>query len=283
MQQIISALGFSTPSQRLVRIPEMVLLGQCRSSLPNLSNRIKILSWNIAKLTQHSHWQQEFAALVQQHQPDLIFLQEAWVCAQTQHLFSLTQIPWHFAPNFLDTHHQHYAGVLTATHVRCLTSRSLLTQHHEPIVQTPKVALLTEFTIHNHPHNLLTVNAHLINFVNLERFRTQLAQLEALIKPHQGAIIFAGDFNTWHQSRWDLLAQMTDRLGLQPVTFAAQEQQKIKRFLNSPPLDYIFYRGFQSRPLSAKVMEYTRSSDHKPLIVELAVELAVEHPMAEPV
>jgi endonuclease/exonuclease/phosphatase (EEP) superfamily protein YafD len=279
MQRLISTLGFATPAQRFVRIPEMVLLGQCRSSLPNLSSPIKILSWNIAKLTHHPHWQQEFANLVQQHQPDLIFLQEAWVCAQTQHLFSLTQIPWHFAPNFLDTQHQHYAGVLTATHVRCLTSRSRLSLHHEPIIQTPKVALLTEFAIHDHQSNLLTVNTHLINFVNLEQFRTQLAQLEALIKPHQGAIIFAGDFNTWNQSRWDLLAQMTTRLGLQPVTFAAKEQQKIKRFLNSPPLDYIFCRGFRSEPLSAKVVESTRSSDHKPLIVELAVENSIVEPV----
>jgi hypothetical protein len=81
MRRLISALDFATPAQRFVRIPEMVSVGQCRSSLPNLSNRIKILSWNIAKLTQHPHWQQEFADLVQQHQPDLIFLQEAWVCA----------------------------------------------------------------------------------------------------------------------------------------------------------------------------------------------------------
>jgi endonuclease/exonuclease/phosphatase (EEP) superfamily protein YafD len=117
------------------------------------------------------------------------------------------------------------------------------------------VALLNEFAIHDRPHNLLTVNTHLINFVNLERFRTQLAQLEALIKPYEGAVIFAGDFNTWHQSRWELLAQMIDRLGLQPVTFAAKEQQNIKRFLNSPPLDYIFSRGFRSRPLSAKVVK----------------------------
>jgi endonuclease/exonuclease/phosphatase (EEP) superfamily protein YafD len=276
MRQLISTFGFAAPPQRFVRIPEMVLLGQCRSSLPHLSSQIKILSWNIAKLTHRRHWQQEFADLVQQHQPDLIFLQEAWVCAQTQHLFSLTQIPWHFAPNFLDTHHQHYAGVLTATHVRCLSSRSLLTEYHEPIVQTPKVALLSEFAIHDCQYNLLTVNAHLINFVNLGRFRTQLAQLEALIKPHEGAIIFAGDFNTWHQSRWDLLAQMTNRLGLRPVTFAVNEAQKIKRFLNSPPLDYIFSRGFQSLPLSAKVVERARSSDHKPLIVELAVELPIQ-------
>jgi endonuclease/exonuclease/phosphatase (EEP) superfamily protein YafD len=258
-------------TQRFVRIPEMVLLGQHRSSLPHLLGRIKILSWNIAKLTHRQHWQQEFATLVQQHQPDLIFLQEVWVCAQTQHLFSLTQIPWHFAPNFLDTYYQHYAGVLTASHVHCLSSRSLMTEYHEPIVKTPKVALLSEFAMDDCQHSLLTVNVHLINFVNLAQFRTQLTQLEASIKPHRGAVIFAGDFNTWHQSRWDLLRQMTQRLGLQPVTFTVKEAQKIKRFLNSPPLDYIFSRGFQSLPVSAKVIQTARSSDHKPLIVELAI------------
>jgi endonuclease/exonuclease/phosphatase (EEP) superfamily protein YafD len=272
MRHLRSNFGFAAPSQRFVRMPEVVLVGQCRSTLPHLPSRIKLLSWNIAKLTDRGHWQQEFTDLVQAHQPDLIFLQEAWVCAQTQHLFSLTEIPWQFAPNFLDAYHQHYAGVLTATHVHCLSRRSQLSLHCEPITQTPKVALLAEFPLRDRQHSLLTVNAHLINFVNLARFRAELAQLEALIKPHQGAIIFAGDFNVWHPSRWNLLAATTHRLGLQPVTFAAKEAQKIKRFLNSPPLDYIFYRGCQALPLSAKVIETARSSDHKPLIVELAVE-----------
>jgi endonuclease/exonuclease/phosphatase (EEP) superfamily protein YafD len=259
-------------SRRFVRIPETVLLGQCQASWISLSSTIRILTWNIAKLTQHDHWQREFAHLLKIHQPDLIFLQEAWICARTEYLFSLAQMPWHFAPNFLDTYHDHYAGVLTATYAQCLTSRSLLTRHYEPIVQTPKVALLSEFALHDHRHNLLTVNAHLINFVELSSFRAQLVQIEGVMRQHEGPIIFAGDFNTWHQSRWDQLSQVTRRLGLQPVPFSAIEKQKIKRFLNSPPLDYVFFRGFQSLPISAKVIEATQSSDHQPLIVELVLE-----------
>lgn len=259
-------------SRRFVRIPETVLLGQCQASWISLSNTIKILTWNIAKLTKHDHWQQEFAGLLQKHQPDLIFLQEAWIPARTEHFFSLAQIPWHFAPNFLDTYHDHYSGVLTATYAQCLSSRSLLTRHYEPIVQTPKVALLSEFALHDRQHNLLTVNAHLINFVELSSFRAQLIQIEGVMRQHEGPIIFAGDFNTWHQSRWDQLSQMTRRLGLQPVPFSVIEKQKIKRFLNSPPLDYVFFRGFQSLPISAKVIGATQSSDHQPLIVELVLD-----------
>jgi endonuclease/exonuclease/phosphatase (EEP) superfamily protein YafD len=259
-------------SKRFIRPPETVFLGQCQTKQPNLPSTIKLLSWNIAKLTQHHHWQQEFAHLLQEHQPDLIFLQEAWLCARTKHLHSLAKIPWYFAPNFLDTHHHHYSGVLIATKAESLAHRSLLTHHHEPIVKTPKVALLSEFALSDSPYNLLTVNAHLINFVELSQFRTQLLQLEAVMGRHKGPIIFAGDFNTWHQSRWDQLSQVTKKLGLQPMPFALEEKQKIKRFLNSPPLDYIFFRGFQSQPISAKVIETTQSSDHQPLIVELVLE-----------
>lgn len=259
-------------SRRFVRIPETVLIGKSQALGTSLSSRVKILTWNIAKLTQHDHWQREFAHLLQIHQPDLIFLQEAWISAQTEHLFSLAQIPWYFAPNFLDTYHDHYSGVLTAAYAQCLTSRSLLTQHYEPIVQTPKVALMSEFVLCDRRHTLLTVNAHLINFVELSSFRAQLIQLEGWMKQHEGPIIFAGDFNTWHQSRWNQLNQVTARLGLQPVPFSTVEKQKIKRFLNSPPLDYIFFRGFQSLPISAKVIETTQSSDHQPLVVELVLE-----------
>lgn len=272
MQQALARFGLPVPTQRFVRSAATVLPSIHRSPQAQLAPTIKLLSWNIAKLTAHTHWQQEFAALLEQHQPDLIFLQEVWLCARTQRLSSLTQMPWHFAPNFLDTHHNHYSGVLTAADTHCVDSHSLLTQHHEPVVQTPKVALFTEFALAHTTQTLLAVNAHLINFVDLGRFRAQLAQIETVMQQHDGAIVFAGDFNTWHQARWSELVQMTQRLGLAPVPFPRHESRKIKRFLNSPPLDYVFFRGFQSCPLSAKVVETTQTSDHKPLIVELTAD-----------
>ena len=65
-----------------------------------------------------------------------------------------------------------------------------------------------------------------------------------------------------------MLSQMANRLGLKAVSFGQEDTKKIKNFLLSPPLDYIFYRGLYQKPLSAKVLDQFSSSDHNPLLVE---------------
>jgi endonuclease/exonuclease/phosphatase (EEP) superfamily protein YafD len=229
---------------------------------------LKILTWNIAKQTENPDWQREFGAILDRYQPDLVFLQEVRLCAATRRLPGVLELAWHFAPNFFDRHHNAYSGVLTASDVACDRSHLLLTEYHEPIVRTPKVALFNEFASAS-ASPLLAVNAHLINFVDLGRFRAQLHQLEVRMMRHDGPIVLAGDFNTWHRGRWQELIQMTDRVGLQPIQFAQGEVKKIKRFLQSPPLDYIFYRGFQGQVGNAKVVSKVKSSDHYPLLAEL--------------
>jgi endonuclease/exonuclease/phosphatase (EEP) superfamily protein YafD len=258
------------PHQRFQRSPETVIKRYQAGRQALASPSVRLLTWNIAKNTHLHNWQQDFFRLLHHYQPDLIFLQEVRLCAQTYRISALTEITWHFAPNFLDTYHNAYSGVLTATNLRCLSSRSLLSQHFEPIVNTPKVALFNQFALVNRSETLLTVNAHLINFVELAQFRAQLARLEVQMAQHSGPIIFAGDFNTWNRSRWSELLQMTQRLGLIATRFPQLQVQHIKRFLWSPPLDYIFYRGFQAQPLHAQVFSQMTSSDHKPLLVELA-------------
>ena len=152
-----------------------------------------------------------------------------------------------------------------------LHSQAKITKHQEPVTRTPKVSLFVEYSLSNSRETLLAVNAHLINFVETSKFQAQLQQIEAIISQHQGAVIFSGDFNTWNRSRWLLLLQMTAKLGLTPVDFPSVEAQKIKRFLLSPPLDYIFYRGLRQKTASAKVIDHLSSSDHNPLLVELYI------------
>lgn len=230
-------------------------------------NSIKILSWNVAKNNHSPDWSRDFLALVQQHQPDKIFLQEVRLCAIKQQIPELSSMGWSFAPNLIDRSNNTYSGVLTATNYAGLSSKAKITQHQEPISDTPKVSLFVE---HNWgDRTLLTINTHLINFVETSKFQAQLNQIEAIISGHQGAVIFSGDFNTWNRSRWSLLLTMTARLGLTPVRFPFTEAQKIKRFLLSPPLDYIFYRGFKQNTTNAKVVDTLNSSDHNPLLVEL--------------
>lgn len=64
---------------------------------------------------------------------------------------------------------------------------------------------------------------------------------------------------------------MTAKLELKPVSFPLVEAKKIKRFLLSPPLDYIFYRGFKQKTVNARVIDNISSSDHNPLLVELLI------------
>ncbi len=270
-QSPLSYLKQLSPTHRFGQVAETTI--EKIHSSPSALNRdsIKVLSWNIAKNNHARHWSEDFLAIISQHQPDKIFLQEVRLCAIKQQIPELASMGWSFAPNLIDTLDNTYSGVLTATKADCLHSKAKITKHQEPVTRTPKVSLFVEYSLSNSRPTLLAVNAHLINFVETSKFQAQLQQIEAIISQHQGAVIFSGDFNTWNRARWLLLLQMTAKLGLTPVYFPALEAQKIKRFWLSPPLDYIFYRGLRQKTASAKVIDHLSSSDHNPLLVELYI------------
>ncbi|MDJ0904228.1 MAG: endonuclease/exonuclease/phosphatase family protein [Xenococcus sp. MO_188.B8] len=287
-QNPLSYLKQLSPTHRFGKVAEITI--EKNQPLPSELNQnsVKVLSWNIAKNNRvHAgsakadrNWKRDFLAIIDQHQPDKIFLQEVRLCAIKQEIPELASMGWSFAPNLIDTLDNSYSGVLTASKGDRIFSQAKITQHQEPVTRTPKVSLFVEYSLssdHAVPRltrdreTLLTVNTHLINFVNTSKFQAQLQEIAAIINLHQGAVIFSGDFNTWNRSRWLLLLQMTSKLGLTPVAFPVIEALKIKRFLFSPPLDYIFYRGFRQKSASAKVINNISSSDHNPLLVELCL------------
>ncbi len=266
----LSYLKQFSPTHRFGKVAEATIDRAHPSSTVLDRDTIKVLSWNIAKNNHDYTWSNDFLAIVEQHQPDHIFLQEVRLCAIKQQIPELASMGWSFAPNLIDTLDNTYCGVLTATKSDRLNSQAKITQHQEPVTRTPKVSLFVEYSWVNRDP-LLTVNTHLINFVETSKFQAQLQEIETIISQHQGAVIFSGDFNTWNRSRWLFLFQMTAKLGLTPVSFPILEALKIKRFLLSPPLDYIFYRGFKQKASSAQVIDQISSSDHNPLLVELYV------------
>lgn len=268
-QSPLSSIERLSPTHRFGKVAEGTIDRPCLNSSGLECNAIKVLSWNVAKNNHNSDWSRDFFTLVEQHQPDKIFLQEVRLCTIEQQVPELTSMGWSFAPNLVDNWNNTYSGVLTATNSNLLNSQAKITQHQEPISDTPKVSLFVEHAWGD--DTLLTINTHLINFVETSKFQAQLAQIEAIIARHQGSIIFSGDFNTWNRSRWLILLRMTAKLGLTPVRFPLVEEQKIKRFLLSPPLDYIFYRGFKQNTASAIVIDTLSSSDHNPLLVELHI------------
>ncbi len=265
-----SLLKKFVPSYRFIRLQESTIdkIHDLETSLN--SNSIKVLNWNIAKRNYTEDWIIDFVSLLERYQPDLIFLQEARLSVEAEQIVELLHMSWSFAPNFIDTHHQAYAGVLTAARINPLSKRSIITKHYEPILKTPKASLITEYPLFNKSATLMTINSHLINFVDLKKFKTQLHELEIALSTHHGPLIFSGDFNTWSRKRAALLEVVATRLGLTPVDFSPHETKKIKRFLLSPPLDYIFYRGLREKKASAKVLGDIYSSDHKPMLAEFS-------------
>lgn len=256
------------PSNRFVRTEETLIHRAHPASSPFNEARIRVLNWNIAKNNHDNEWINDFYAILERYQPNLIFLQEVRLCRQTREIVELAKLGWNFAPNFVDNYHNIYAGVLTAASTSCVTRRAFTTQHHEPVTRTPKVSLFTEYPLAHSDETLLTINTHLINFVELEKFQAQLEEIETAIAAHSGAVILSGDFNTWNRSRWYMLVSMTRRLGLTRAKFPPEEAQNIKRFLLSPPLDHVFYRGLRQNYLQAWVLKEVTSSDHKPMLVE---------------
>jgi len=249
--------------------------------------RLTLLNWNIAKNNHLGDWQQELGAIALTHNPQLFFFQEARLDlnmpdplfgqgeALSQELDpSLEDLTWHFAPNLIEADLGHGFGVLTAAHAGNLSHCMIHSEHREPLVATPKVALIAEYPLAGYEQTLLTINIHGINFVRTHKFAAQLQQIEAAIEHHTGPIVFAGDFNTWRSERMSLLEASMARLGLSRVDFAAECDRQLKRFLNSAPLDHVFYRGLVLLPEETQVIGDVEASDHKPMVVTFRINAA---------
>ncbi|WP_319420772.1 endonuclease/exonuclease/phosphatase family protein [Pleurocapsa sp. FMAR1] len=270
-KQNLSYFAELNPIYRFKQVPKVIIHNTYSSSSSLNRDSIKVLSWNIAKNNYDPSWSKDFLAIVDRYQPDKIFLQEVRLRADVQEIAELTQMGWAFVPNFIDVSNNTYSGILIASQGDRISKQAVITKHYEPVTNTPKVSLFTEHSLSDCPQSLLAVNTHLINFVNLSKFKAQLQEIESILNEHQGAIILAGDFNIWNKSRWQILSQMAARLNLTPVSFTTEDTKKIKNFLLSPPLDYIFYRGFAPKLHTAKVIDNISSSDHNPLFVELCL------------
>lgn len=258
------------PSYRFIRTHESTL-GKSHQLQTQLNHHsIKVVNWNIAKNNFEKTWFKDFFRILRQHQPDLIFFQEVRMGVGGEQIIGFNNFSWAYAPNFIDAHHQTYSGILTAANISPLSKKAIVTQHYEPLVNTPKVSLITEYPLSQQQKTLLTINSHLINFVDINKFKTQLQEIELALSTHEGPIIFSGDFNTWNRQRAILLDKAVTKLGLKAVEFAPHESKKIKRFLLSPPLDYIFYKGLIEKSANAKVLDEINSSDHKPLLAEFS-------------
>lgn len=226
----------------------------------HLEREFSLLCWNVAKLTLKSHYKEFLNTLIECYKLDILLLQE--VKKSLSHELELHDYSYVLSPNIQTKNH--VFGVLSAFKSSCQNELSLLTKKRELRCATHKTTLLTHHKISGDA-TLLIVNLHAINFVHNSDFKNELREIYEAIKTHSGAMIAAGDFNTWNLKRVQYLTEFSDDLGLKKVAFESEKDIK-KVFSNS--LDYIFYRGLEVT--FATVVDSKNISDHNPIIAKFS-------------
>ena len=233
---------------------------ECIKSLKHQDRDFKdsftVLCWNVAKLTLKSSYKKYLNSLIENENIDILLLQE--VKKKLTKELDIYDYSYILSPNIQTR--RYTFGVLSAFKISCDDTLSLLTKKQELAYATHKVTLITEHKLSNNK-KLLIVNLHAINFVKNSDFYDELNSIKKIIKPHKGAMIVAGDFNTWNRKRVRFLKEFTSELSLKEVKF--NDNTNIKKvFTNS--LDYIFYRDLEL--IDSKVINSKNISDHNPII-----------------
>lgn len=229
---------------------------------------IKTLVWNIKK-TQEAAWPREF--LSYSENKHLVLLQEG---IQNQRFATTTeQVPglrWDMAISFLLRKSNRAAtGSLIGSTVSPVHTAVTHTRDYEPVVNTPKATIYAKYPLAGTTQELLVISIHGINLTSLSAFKRHMLQTREEILRHEGPVLFAGDFNTRTQARTRYLMKLLSDLKLQPVTFKNGDRRMVWKFTRNY-LDHAFVRGLKVQ--SAEVLADSRGSDHKPMVLELALD-----------
>lgn len=225
------------------------------------ANEFTVLCWNVAKLTNDRKFIDYLERLIEDEKIDILLLQEfKKSIAKEMHIGDYSYV---LSPN-METK-KHIFGVLSAFKIHCEDNISLLSKKREFKYLTHKSALITTHKLNN-TQKLLIAHVHAINFVKNCDFYNELDEIKTNIHTHKGAMILAGDFNTWNSKRSAYLREMTQELSLEEIIF--KEDMHRKKFFGWH-LDHIFYRGF--RLIDSKVLNSKKISDHNPIIAKFAI------------
>jgi endonuclease/exonuclease/phosphatase (EEP) superfamily protein YafD len=218
---------------------------------------LRLLVWNIFKAEKPGFWR-DLKGLGQS--ADVLLLQEGVLSEVAEAEFnSIEGIGWATALSFLSSNN-HQTGVTSGFRYDIKEHCFVRSKGREPLISTPKMALMTRLPIEN-KDDLLVVNVHALNFVSAVSFAEQLKQIISVVEGHPGPLIVAGDFNTHMKARMRILRAFSERLGLEFVPLAGDRRRMA--------LDHILVRGLKLR--SARIMNHVQSSDHLPLFAHFEV------------
>jgi endonuclease/exonuclease/phosphatase (EEP) superfamily protein YafD len=244
---------------RYSKVESLKIMG--RASKQVLGPNIEILMWNVFKCRKKG-WQDDFITLM--HEKDLILLQEAIINTPfDRHFKASLQHQWIMARSFKNIKTNIETGVKTGSTVAAKKHYYSVSEHSEPISKTKKILLASVYSLHTLDQSLLVVNAHIINFVSFEKFKSHLDQVFNTLKHHDGPILMAGDFNTWNSKRLKYFNLLTRLFLLNEVKM--KRQPKLKHLFQH--LDHIYCRGLTV--VDSHVHTHINSSDHYPISLSL--------------
>lgn len=217
---------------------------------------LKVFVWNVhkAKDPQLVEDFKTYSADV-----DLAMFQEAISLRQFSNRLvdANPSLGWTLAKSF-SMSEESYTGVATGSRYVPAKEEVIVSIPTEPVSNTHKTILLSQFFVAFQAEPLLVANIHAINFVGTRDFRIQIQQLLARVQEHRGPLLIGGDFNTWNPLRLSYLKSAFGQMGLKLVY-----SPKCRLF----NLDHIFVRGMSLSRVTN--LEHIRSSDHAPMKVEL--------------
>lgn len=224
-----------------------------------LSGHLDILSWNIQKASGDG-WAEDLAALA--GDVHLAFIQEARLQAMLPEAIARDSLHPTFTRGY--TTEEAETGVMTiSSHMPSWFCHLTAV---EPWLGTPKAMTVTEHPLAGRDERLLAINIHAVNFTfGIDDLREQLQPLADIVANHSGPAILAGDFNTWSESRQQLVDEVLGVHGLTALSFT--DDRRTTAF--GRPLDHIYVRG-----LAAEFAEVipVDSSDHNALRARLRLD-----------
>ncbi|RBP78024.1 endonuclease/exonuclease/phosphatase family protein [Marinomonas rhizomae] len=227
---------------------------------------IEVLLWNVFKCKRKG-WQSDFLSLTRDR--DLVLLQEAILNSPFDGLFNHSlHHQWIMASSFRDLKSNIETGVKTGSSVVASKHFFSVSDYSEPVTNTKKMVLATEYPLVNSTasfftQRLLVINSHMINFVSFERFRAHLDQAFQALEHHNGPILFAGDFNTWNKKRMQYFDTLAMSCSLKEVPI--MRQPRLGHLFRH--LDHVYCRGLSV--VDVHVHTDIHSSDHYPISLSL--------------
>lgn len=230
------------------------------SAEPLLTKKVySLITWNVYK-TKTAGSIEDLTQLSNEN--DFVVVQEFSMSkAQKEAVDKASTLQWSFAKSFQDG--VDWTGVTTISKYNATEVYALKSPKLEPVTKTPKMSLVSKYNLSN-GEQLWLVNLHGLNFdMNSSSFKSQIDAVIAEMKTHSGPLLFAGDFNTWNQTRREYLLQKTLTINLVRVSL----ENPIG--VLSKTLDHIFARDISV--VSSSVLSNIKTSDHNPLRIEFII------------